>query len=162
MYLTLSVFLRTFGKIRSSGPIYQVARQRPRFYLRGPIRRGDGAYLTCKMRERMLTLNVCKKKSNDQESAKFAVDTKNDLKFIFHFSVWNWRLSKMNEGIFMHSAGHRKIINNIKRFVRILLKLPTKKSRESTHPKFQKKKSFLYEQFLIEWKIIFITLIDLP
>ena len=30
--------------------------------------RGDGAYLTCKMRELMLTLNLCKKEGNDQES----------------------------------------------------------------------------------------------
>ena len=45
-----------------------IARQRLRFYLRGPIRRGDGAYLTCKMREHMLTLNLCKKEGSDQES----------------------------------------------------------------------------------------------
>ena len=51
----------------------------------------------------------------------------------------------MDEENVMHSAGHRKIINNIKRFVRILLKLPTKKkSRESTHPKFQKKKNLSF------------------
>ena len=31
------------------------------FYLHGSIRRGDGAYLTCKMREQMLTVNLCKK-----------------------------------------------------------------------------------------------------
>ena len=54
--------------MRSSGPICQAARQRLRFYLRGPIRGGDGAYLTCKMREHMLTLNLCKKEGNDQES----------------------------------------------------------------------------------------------
>ena len=54
-------------------------------------------------------------------------------RFKVHFSVSNWRLSKMNEEYVMYSAGHRKIINNIKRFVRILLKLPAKKiSRKLT------------------------------
>ena len=70
---------------------------------------------------------------------------------------------KQNEENVMHSAGHRKNINNIKSFVRILVKLPMKKkTRENIHPKFQKKKAFHYEQFLIEWKIIFIALSDIP
>ena len=68
----------------------------------------------------------------------------------------------MNEENVMHSAGHRKIINNIKHFVRILLKLPAKKISRKHTSKISKKKSFLYEQFLIKWKIIFIALSDLP
>ena len=43
------------------------------FYLRGSIRRGDGADLTCKMREHMLTLNLCKKEGNDQESIQSSI-----------------------------------------------------------------------------------------
>ena len=57
-------------------------------------------------------------------SAKFAVDTKNDLKFIFQCGIGVYH--KLNEENVMHSAGHRKIINNTKSFVRILLKLPRK------------------------------------
>ena len=84
--------------------------------------------------------------------------------FKAHFSVRNWCLSQTEwRKNVMHSAGHRKIINNIKRFVRILLKTPTQKiSRKHTSKISKEKKSFLYEQFLIEWKIIFITLSDLP
>ena len=110
MYLTLAVFfLRTFRKIRSSGRICKVARQRPRFYLRGPIRRGDGAYLTCKMREHMLTLNLCKKDGNDQESlCKDFTEIANEKKNLAKAHFQN----------------------------------------------FKGKKSFLYEQFLIVWKII--------
>ena len=70
---TFCIFLRTLKKIRSSGPICQVARQRPRFYLRGSIRRGDGAYPTFKLREHMLTLNLCKKEGNDLESIQASI-----------------------------------------------------------------------------------------
>ena len=77
------------------------------------------------------------------------IDTKTIQFFIFQCKIGVFH--KLNEENVMHSAGHRKIINNIKRFVRILLKLPTKKFREST----QEKIFPLYEQFLLEWKIIF-------
>ena len=43
------------------------------FYLRGSIRRGDGAYPTCKLRENVLTLNLCKKEGNDQESIQSSI-----------------------------------------------------------------------------------------
>ena len=39
-------------------------------------------------------------------SAKFAVDTKNDLKFIFQCGTGVYH--KLNKKIVMHSAGHRK------------------------------------------------------
>ena len=70
-------------------------------------------------------------------------------RFKVHFSVWNWRLSKMNEENVMHSAEHRKIINNIKRFVRILLKLPTKKISRKHTSKISKEKnlSFMSSSF---------------
>ena len=74
-------------------------------------------------------------------SVIFAIDTKNDLKFIFQ---WNWPLSKMNEENVMHSAGHRKIINNIKHFVRILLKLPTKKISRKHTSKIAKDKNLSF------------------
>ena len=63
-------------KIRSSGLICQVARQRPSFHLPGSIRRGDGAYLTCKMREHMLSLNLCK---NDQESIQSSITSARNI-----------------------------------------------------------------------------------
>ena len=59
--------------MRSSGPICHVGRQRPRFYLRGPMRRGNGAYLTCKMCEHMLILNLCEKEGNDQKSIQSSI-----------------------------------------------------------------------------------------
>ena len=39
-------------------------------------------------------------------SAKFAVDTKNDLKFIFQCAIGVYH--KLNEENVMHIAGHRK------------------------------------------------------
>ena len=81
-------------------------------------------------------------------SAKFAVDTKNDLMFIFQCGIGVYHKLNEEKNV-MHSAGHRKNINNIKRFVRILLKLPTKKvSEKHTFKNYKRKKYFLYEQFL--------------
>ena len=82
-------------------------------------------------------------------SAKFAVGSENDLKFIFQCGIGVYH--KLNEENVMHSAGHRKIINNIKCFVRILLKLPTKKISGKHTSKISKEKN----QFLVEWKNIF-------
>ena len=65
-------------------------------------------------------------------------------RFKVHFSVWNWRLPKMNEENVMRSAGHRKIINNIKRFVRITLKLPTKKISRKHTSKISKEKNLSF------------------
>ena len=65
-------------------------------------------------------------------------------RFKVHFSVWTWRLSKMNEENVMHTAGHRKIINNIKRFARILLKLPTKKISRKHTSKISKEKNLSF------------------
>ena len=81
-------------------------------------------------------------------SAKFAVDTKNDLKFIFQCGTGVYH--KLNEEkMLCTQVVTEKIINNIKRFVGILLKLPTKKYLEKAHiQNFKRKKSFLYEQFL--------------
>ena len=49
---------------------------------------------------------------------------------------------KLNEEIVMHSAGHRKFINNIKHSVRILLKLLTKKILQNHTSKISKEKIF--------------------
>ena len=93
---------------------------------------------------------------------KLPVDTKNRFKVHHHCEIGVYH--KQNEENAMHSAGHRKNINNIKSFVKILLILPMKKNLTKTHIQNfkRKKKAFLYEQFLIGWKIIFIALIDLP
>ena len=85
-------------------------------------------------------------------SAKFAVDTKNDLKFIFQCGIGVYH--KLNEENVMHLAGHRKTIHNIK-----LCKDFTEIANEKNLGKdliqnFKRKKSFPNEQFLIEWKII--------
>ena len=71
--ISFCIFLRAFRKTRSSGPICRVVQQRSRFYLGRSIRRGDGAYLTCKMPEHMLTLKLCKKEGNDQESIQSSI-----------------------------------------------------------------------------------------
>ena len=83
-------------------------------------------------------------------SAKFAVDTKNDLKLIFQCGIGVYH--KLNEENVMHSAGHRKIVNNIKRFVRILLKLPTKKISRKHTSKISKEKdlSFMSSSLILE------------
>ena len=74
-------------------------------------------------------------------SAKFGIDTKNDLKFIFQCGIGVYH--KLSEENIMHSAGHRKIMNNNKRFVGILLKLPAKKiSRKHTTKISREKKIF--------------------
>ena len=75
-------------------------------------------------------------------SAKFAVDTKTDLKFIFQCGIGVYH--KLNEENVMHLAGHRKIIHNIKPFVRILLKLPTKKISEKHSSKISKEKNLSF------------------
>ena len=71
-------------------------------------------------------------------SEKFAVDIKNDLKFFF-FQCEIGVYHKLNEEIVMHSAGHRKFINNIKHSVRILLKLLTKKISRNHIQNFERK-----------------------
>ena len=81
-------------------------------------------------------------------SAKFAVDTKND------FSVCNWRLSQTEwrkcYALSWSQKNHKQYQTLCKDFTEIAIQ------------NFKRKKSFLYEQFLIERKIIFITLSDLP
>ena len=93
--------------------------------------------------------------------AIFAIDTKNDLKFIF--SVWNWRLSKMNEENVMYSLSWSHKNHKYQTLCKDFTEIANEKNLAKAHiQNFKRKKSFLYEQFLIEWKIIFIALSDLP
>ena len=83
-------------------------------------------------------------------SAKFAVGNKIDLMLIFQCGIGVYHKLKVKHKHHQTLCiGFTEIANE-------------KKYRENTHPKFQKKKSFLYEQFLIDWKIIFIVLSELP
>ena len=94
-------------------------------------------------------------------SAIFAINTKK--RFKIHFSVWNCRLSKMNEENVMYSLSWPQKNQKYQTLCKDYTEIANEKNLAKVHiQNFKRKKSFLYEQFFIEWKIIFIALSDLP
>ena len=92
-------------------------------------------------------------------SAKLAVDTKNDLKFIFQCGIGVFH--KLNEKKCYALSWSQEKHKQHQFFVKILLKLPTKKISRNHTSKISKEKLFPLWAVPIEWKIIFIALSDL-
>ena len=94
----------------------------------------------------MYTYCICLTWAYDEILCINKIRRRYQKQFKVHFSVWNWRLSQTlcSQLVTEKSKQYQTLCKDFTEIAN------QKKSRESTHPKFQKKKSFLYKQFLIE------------